>query len=146
MKYFFDTSAFVKFYKDEIGTEKVTKIILDKQNHIMIMELVCLEFTSALFRRFKNKEITEDELSNIISKFEFDSPYIFIEPFTNQILYEASRLLYKYGKNYGLRTLDSLHLATCYLLSDNDLFFVCADEILCNVARELNINFINPTV
>jgi predicted nucleic acid-binding protein len=69
MKYFFDTSAFVKFYRDEKGTDVVEEIIQNEINQIMVMELLRLEFVSALFRKFRNNEITDYDLSFILNKF-----------------------------------------------------------------------------
>ncbi len=144
MKYFFDTSAFVKFFRDEIGTEKISEIILDKSNDIWIMELAKLEFYSALYRQFRNKELNENELNIIFKELDEDLENIRIEPFTNEIIIEAEKLLKIYGKDYGLRTLDALHLSSCYLISDEDIIFVSSDDILCKVAEKLDIKTINP--
>jgi len=56
---FFDTSALVKFFHNEDGTEAVTDLLNSQENKIWISELVKLEFISALHRRFRNKEIDE---------------------------------------------------------------------------------------
>ncbi|OHD10379.1 MAG: hypothetical protein A2086_02280 [Spirochaetes bacterium GWD1_27_9] len=144
MKYFFDTSAFVKFYRNEKGTELVTNIILDNNNQIWIMELAKLEFCSSLYRRYRNNEITFNDLSEIIELFENDIKNIQVEPFTNQIIIEAEILLKRFGKDFGLRTLDALHLASCYLISDENTFFVSSDEYLCKVALLLGLKIINP--
>jgi len=45
---FFDTSALVKFFHNENGTEAVTDLLNSQENKIWISELVNLEFLSAL--------------------------------------------------------------------------------------------------
>lgn len=47
MKYFLDTSALVKIYHKETGTEKVLNIYEDK-NDIVIWELSKVEFISTI--------------------------------------------------------------------------------------------------
>ena len=59
MNLLFDTSALVKFFHEEEGTETVTDLILDRNNEVWILELARLEFFSAVFRRFRNKELDE---------------------------------------------------------------------------------------
>jgi uncharacterized protein len=53
MKLFFDTSALVKFFHQEHGTEKVTGLI--ENNEIWLSELTRIEFMSALFRRYRSR-------------------------------------------------------------------------------------------
>jgi PIN domain nuclease of toxin-antitoxin system len=45
---FFDTSALVKFFHEEDGSEKVTKLIASQNNKIFALDLCKLEFLSAL--------------------------------------------------------------------------------------------------
>jgi len=49
MNLFFDTSALVKFFHEEEGTDIITDLILEQNNEIWISELGRLEFISAVF-------------------------------------------------------------------------------------------------
>jgi predicted nucleic acid-binding protein len=69
MKLFFDTSALVKFFYEEDGFDIVTDLITSKRNEIWLLELVRVEFYCALYRRFRNNEISEDQLNIAISGF-----------------------------------------------------------------------------
>ena len=51
---FFDTSALVKFFHEEKGSEVVTRLILSEDNEIWISVLARIEFLSALYRRLQN--------------------------------------------------------------------------------------------
>jgi len=69
MNLFFDTSALVKFFHEEKGTDIVTELILDHNNEVWISELGRLEFISAVFRRFRNKELDEERLNTAVNSF-----------------------------------------------------------------------------
>jgi uncharacterized protein with PIN domain len=47
---FFDTSALVKVFHEEEGSEVVTPLIKAKDNEVWISELARIEFLSAIFR------------------------------------------------------------------------------------------------
>ena len=63
MNVFFDTSALVKFFHEEEGTKIVTDLILDGNNQVWVLELARLEFISAVFRRFRNREMDEVKMA-----------------------------------------------------------------------------------
>ena len=65
MNLFFDTSALVKFFHQEKGTDIVTDLILEQNNEVWISELGRLEFVNAVFRRFRNKELDEEQLNTL---------------------------------------------------------------------------------
>ncbi|OEU80719.1 MAG: hypothetical protein BA872_01190 [Desulfobacterales bacterium C00003060] len=50
MNLFFDTSALVKFFHEEEGTDIVTDLILEQNNEVWISELGRLEFISAVVK------------------------------------------------------------------------------------------------
>ncbi|MCX5815108.1 MAG: type II toxin-antitoxin system VapC family toxin [Proteobacteria bacterium] len=144
MKLFFDTSALVKFFHEEDGSREVTNLIISPENEICVSELVRLEFLSALFRRFRNKEIDEDKLNRATTGFEEEFIAFRVEPLRHVVLEEAESLLKKFGSQHGLRTLDALHLATFTLIAKKDWTFAASDENLCNVVRLLGYKTINP--
>ncbi|MGI6492660.1 MAG: type II toxin-antitoxin system VapC family toxin [Pelotomaculum sp.] len=69
MNLFFDTSALIKFFHEENGTEMVTDLATNPENVIHVSDLVRLEFISALYRRFRNKEIDARALNDVVSGF-----------------------------------------------------------------------------
>ena len=54
------------------------------------------------------------------------------------------KLLKKYGRTYGLKALDALHLGAFSLISEKDWSFVVADDNLCKVAEVIGFTTINP--
>jgi predicted nucleic acid-binding protein len=144
MNLFFDTSALVKFFHEEEGTETVTDLILDRNNEIWILELARLEFFSAVFRRFRNKELDEKQLNTAVNSFEDQVDRFNIEPLGHAVLEEATLIIKNYGRTLGLKALDALHLGTLSLLSEEDWAFVAADDSLCGVAELMGYDTINP--
>jgi len=132
---FFDTSALVKYFHPETGTEQVTALIQDEANTVWLSELARVEFCSALFRRFRARELDEKQLATALAGFDETLANFQVQALGSPMTEEAERLLRKYGKTEGLRTLDALHLASFSLLAEKDWQFVAADTVLCHVAQ-----------
>ena len=66
---FFDTSALVKFFHREAGTDVVVSLITDGENRVWLSELAKLEFSCAVHRRYRMKEIEEDQLGKALDGF-----------------------------------------------------------------------------
>lgn len=144
MNLFFDTSALVKFFCEEEGTETVTELITSGENEIWILEIARLEFISAIFRKYRNGEIDDERLYDAILAFEEQLTFFNVEPIGQAITREAESLLKKFGKTQGLRTLDALHLGCFSLISEEDWIFVASDDNLCKVAELIGFKTINP--
>jgi predicted nucleic acid-binding protein len=65
LKYFLDTSSWIKRYCGEKGYEKVDDIILNFE--VVIYDLEIVELISNLYRLNNESFLTKEELSNIIS-------------------------------------------------------------------------------
>ena len=146
MKFFFDTSALVKFFYVENGTDVVTQIMEHTSSEIWISDLARLEFTSALYRRYRNKTLDEIKLHIATTYFEKQLTSFNIEPLNQLVIDEAGLLLKKYGKEHGLRTLDALHLGTYSLISEQEWCFVTSDAALIEVATLAGFLSLNPQV
>ena len=144
MNLFFDTSALVKFFHEEEGTDIVTDLILEQNNEVWFSELGRLEFISAVFRRFRNKELDEEQLNTAVDSFENQIAGFNIEPLGHAVLEQAELFIKKYGRTYGLKALDALHLGAFSLISEKDWSFVVADDNLCKVAEVIGFTTINP--
>lgn len=144
MNLFFDTSALVKFFHEEEGTGAVSGLILDLNNDVWILELARLEFLSAVFRRFRTKELNEERLNKAIDSFEKQVDRFNVEPLGRAVLEEAALLIKNHGKTHGLKALDAMHLGAFSLLSEEDWAFVAADDSLCRIAEVLAYKTINP--
>lgn len=143
MKIFLDTCALFKLYHDEEDTIRFENIF--KKNTIssvFISELTTLEFSSTLFKKVRTKEITELQAKQTISVFNSDLSKYHIVLIDSAVIKAAINLVAKYG-NVGLRTLDSIQLATALLIKEKAELFVTADKLLLSLfdKEKLTISF-----
>lgn len=139
--YLFDTSALVKRYHQEIGTENVDEIFDAEERMIIISNLSVSEFVSAINRKKIENAITEEDLNLVLSRFFTD----IMEDFTivgiadSHITSSVELIL-----EHNLKALDSLQLSTALELSELDITFVGADEKLCETAEKEGLKVVNP--
>lgn len=147
MLYYFDTSAIVKLYHKETGSDEVLELFEDAKGENCISQITFTEFYCSLFRKFRNKEIDEERiLLEAIRSFEIDMQYEFVLKIDDQIFQNARNLIVKYGSNQSLKTLDAIHLACANSIGNiQETIFISADEKLCTVAFQMGLEIINPT-
>ena len=115
MKLFLDTSSLFKLYHQEAGTAELETLFTQKRiTQIFLSEITKIEFASTVWKKVRTKEITTEQAEITLTLFEADfAKYSFIA--TDSLLLEQTRkLTTKYGAA-GLRTLDSIQLATCLI-------------------------------
>jgi predicted nucleic acid-binding protein len=56
MNLFFDTSALVKLFSNEEGSEAVKKLVTNPSNTINVLDLALIELHSAIHRKYRNNE------------------------------------------------------------------------------------------
>jgi predicted nucleic acid-binding protein len=144
VNYFFDTSAIVKYFHEEAGSNVTASIIDSSQNEIWILDIASIEFMCALHRRFRDRELSESNLNSAIEGFNKTITGFHVEETNAAIIQEAQNLVKLYGKIEGLRTLDALHLAAFYLLAEEGWIFVASDLRLFSVAKKMGYSVLNP--
>lgn len=145
MNVFFDTSALVKLFHIEEGSEIVEELLSSPENDLWVLDLVRLEYLSVVFRRLRNGELSTDETKEAFEGFDEQLKSFTVESLGQATLKEAESIMNRAGSNYKLRSLDALHLAAFTLVASEDWVFVCADKTLYDVASGLGIKAINPT-
>lgn len=115
MKAFLDTSALIKLYHQEEGSEFVVDTLSANIEEIYISEISILEFRSALWKKIRGKEIPEKIAIEVIKCFQNDSDNFRWILLQSDTIRAASDMLTKYGSR-GLRTLDSIQLAAALTL------------------------------
>jgi predicted nucleic acid-binding protein len=133
MNLFFDTSALVKYFHREDGSDKVEALIDAASNVVWISDLARIEALSAFHRRFRMGEIDASNLERAVSGFEQELARFNVQPLNGMVLAEASSLIKSYSKKHSLRTLDAIQLAVFVLLQDDNWHFVLADDGLYQV-------------
>lgn len=139
-RYFFDTSALVKIYHREAGSDFCLACYAD-QSPLVISELARVKLHSAVYRKHREKELNAKALNALIQRFEFDCEERYEILHVASLVYdEACRLLVCYAGTHGLRTLDSLQLATFLTYCEKEQgIFACADRKLTEVAEQESV-------
>ncbi len=145
---FFDTSALVKYYHNELGRQMVVSLVDDPNNRIFISRLGLIEWHSAFFRLIRMDIFTQDEFQTIRTRFLSDIRHrkFLIQPLERTHQNRAIRLLSRYAFTQSLRTLDALQLAVALHTNNHTPLdhFVCADIPFCQVATIEGLSVLNP--
>lgn len=144
--FFFDTSALVKLYHQETGTERVEEIFARSQNSLVISELAAVELYSSLARKVRIGEISLQAQEEALKNFEEDCAHrLMIDPLSTTVLRRAKELLRRYGNTKALRSLDALQVAACLTAQmKGEVAFVCADMRLLDVGTAEGLQVLNP--
>jgi hypothetical protein len=147
--YFLDTSALVKRYIAEIGSNWV-KVITNPavSNDLAISQIAWVEVLSALSRRQREGSLSADDFNSVFQYFsnDFDTQYRVIEV-DQALIKSAGQLVIQ----YPLRAYDAVQLASALRLqsifsqiSNMQLIFLSADHRLLNIAQSQGLVTDNP--
>ena len=143
--YFCDTSAIIKLYHAEIGTDCMESIFSDNQCVIIISELTLVEFDSSVLKKIRTGDITDSAKNESIKNFKKDCQDRFlVNPLDSRIIRSARKIINKYGNKLSIRTLDALQLGSCLVEEWEGLHFVCADVHLNKICSLEGLLTINP--
>ncbi|MCK9452737.1 MAG: type II toxin-antitoxin system VapC family toxin [Bacteroidales bacterium] len=143
MIHFFDTSALVKLFSVEPGAGQVKEIIMNPSNDIWVLELALVELLSAVYRKYRNHEVPEENLERIQKAIEQQFEFFTIIPIGADVIEESKSLIIRYGKDYGLRTLDAMHIAGWNVIVEPDSIFVSSDKNQLQVVSLMNYQTIS---
>lgn len=146
--FFFDTSAIVKRFHEEKGTEIVDKIIdsiSEGRHRGIISALVILEFISACRRRVSSGDIIWREFIDGVMSFLKEAT----ENFSMQAIDSSTYVdALDYIIKYGLSASDSVQLACINKITQtvekSRLVLVCADIRLYESAEQEGFRALNP--
>ena len=135
--YFVDTSAFVKRYHIEIGSDRVAALFDQPENHIFISRLTLVETRSAFAVKVRTGSIDETTAAALWIQILADiaSESFEVLPILDVHYQLAEALIGRHTRN-PLRTLDALQLAVALSRSEQAVLdgFVLADQSLSKVA------------
>jgi uncharacterized protein len=137
---FLDTSVVVKLYHKETNSEKIIKQ-LRTVNQIYLSEIAKLEFCSAIWKKYRTEEIDIEQVNKVISLFISDANKFEWIIMKSDVLKSAQNLLAEFGTN-GLRTLDSIQLASALTLREYDCMFFTEDKILKKIFEKFELKSI----
>ncbi len=143
--YFFDTSALLKRYHTEAGTEIVNQIFDGPHCYVYVSSFSLLEITSALDRKNQEGLLSQDDLSVILERFWADLKS------ERKAIVEIHSSHIKLARNlvlaHHLRAPDALILSQSLILKgwpEEEGAFVCSDRKLITAAEALGQRVLNP--
>ena len=144
--YYLETSALVKLYVYEPGTDRLLGLTASGAgNRFAILALAQVEFRAAIRRRQRNGEIPTSVADQLVEYFRQHSEGKFlVQSFSDSLLDVAFALI----DAYALRGYDSLQLAGYLTLRSisgaEEPIFVCADQALLSAARNEGCPVLDP--
>jgi predicted DNA-binding antitoxin AbrB/MazE fold protein/predicted nucleic acid-binding protein len=147
-RYFFDTSAIVKYFHTEPGTAEVSRIFAEPDRKIAISSIGLVEIQSAIAIKVRSGTLDQRNAGIQRARLMLDVAASEIEVYrlSDQHLEAAELLIGRHSFTRRLRTLDALQLAVALDLSrQNSLdHFVVADQALAEIASLEGLAVINP--
>ena len=140
MKLYLDTSSLIKLYHTEPGTVELDNILANESlEDIFLSFITVIEFNSAIWKKVRTKELSEEIALAIIDAFSNDYPnYKFVD-INNDLIVTAKELVTKYAI-HGLRTLDSIQLASIISVKSEISMAISADNLLNSLISLEGIN------
>ena len=144
MLYFLDTSALVKRYRAERGTELVDAVFEDRANAMLISALSIAEVARALDTHVRRGEISAGDARLALSKLyaECHAGALGVLDIQRRYLFHANDLILQ----FHLTAPDAIILATALTLAPQTPIFVCADTRsgLLHAAETSGLSILNP--
>ena len=145
--YYFDTSAILKRYRNELGTDVVDRLFDSPQgdSQFYISFLTILELTSSILRLVKGGQLSQSVADDMLARFSQDIPDTFrLAPLTDAILNGAVTVVGRHQFRSG----DAIHLATASsifsLAPESEGILVSSDSELLSAATNSGMGVLNP--
>ncbi len=146
--YYLETSALMKRYKSEVGSEVVEEIF-DRTTHsetLVTSHLTVLEVNAVAARLLKGRVIIRGEYQAMLGRFsrDIDDYDVIVIPVQSALVGEAIGIV---GEHH-LRTADALHFASMMMASRAmgglEFYVVSADREILEACGACGISAIDP--
>ena len=137
---YLDTSALVKLYVEEAGSQEIKREV-EKSRIVSTSRVAYVEARAGIARKYREEELSKEEHDQVVEDL--------IRDWDNYFIVEVSESVAKLGgtlaERQSLRGFDAIHLASALLLRNRtrlDVSFSCFDERLkaAAVAEGLIVN------
>jgi predicted nucleic acid-binding protein len=136
MNIFLDTSSLFKLYHREKGTVELENLFSSHNiEGIYLAEIAKIEFASVVSKKARMKEMDIEKARFLLSAFEIDQPKFSFVPDSESIKSTAVNLISKHWMA-GLRTLDSIQLASVLEVKEKVGLFHTSDMVLKELAKK----------
>jgi len=139
---YLDTSALIKRFVEETGSNKVEDLVVERAP-ASTATLAYVEVYSGLSRKQRDGELSADQFDEIRIQFEEDWPSYVRVHLRDEVLHLARDLV---GR-HPLRALDAVHVASALHLQSllgSAVTFVAADRRLLDAAGTEGMDIVDP--
>lgn len=145
---YFDTSALVKCYIAELGSDWTRTLLENQHPNVFTSLMTAVEAACTFARRQREGLLSSDDHHRLSIVFDYDFAYRYSVLGVEPIVIDTARQM---ANRQPLRAYDAVHLATAWLLNEellradrSPLTFVCADERLIAIAQAEGLLADNP--
>jgi predicted nucleic acid-binding protein len=143
--YFLDTSALVKLYVQEPGTDRLLPLVDDRSdNRFAVLAIAVAEIRSAIRRRQRAGDIDPEAAAAILLNVQSHMETRFIRQRISETVIDAAMEMID---RHTLRAFDAVQLAACLVLcgiAAEAYTFVCSDHRLLEAARSEQLRVFDP--
>ncbi len=145
MVFYLDTSALLKRYRTEKGTEVVDRLYRSKED-LLTSEYACVEVASVAVRALRGRVLDADAYEKLMGAFTHDLVKRLLPwPVSSELVWDTFEAVTR----YGLRAPDGLQIASAeavkkYSRGDDEFFFVASDRELLVASRAAGMNALDP--
>jgi len=136
VRYYLDTSALLPYYREEKTSQAIQDFLSSLRIPLGISDLTGLEFSSALSRWVRMKELTEAQANLVENAFTEDTRSGLFRRLSITTKHYRQAQKWISSRKTALRTLDALHLACCF---GAGMEMVTCDEVLETSAAVLGV-------
>lgn len=143
-----DSSALVKGYITEVGSEWIRTLLEDQTNSIFTSILTIIEAACTFARRQREGMLSSKDHSQLLTVFDYDFAYRHNVLDVVPVVISTARVM---ANRHPLRAYDAVQLATAWLLNQDllgtdkpPLTFICADDRLIAIAQAEGLLTANP--
>lgn len=137
---YFDTSALVKRYVRERGSAQVGSLL--RRSDLLSSAITPVEVLSALWRRKRNGDLSEENLSATLSRVQSDRLRWELVEVGGAVLGRAEEVV---QRNVAMRALDAIHVAslmTFQAAAGMRVPFITADSRQRDAATQLGLDVV----
>lgn len=149
---YLDTNALVKYYKNELGSNAISKIIASIEMPIYLSPLVIVEFIGVITKCIRSRQIKRKHLKPILHRLILDinnkninNKFKMLQ-INSKTFSIANNVLLKNSIKHSIGSYDSIHLANYIQLQPNykNIIFVTSDKALLSTCNDEKIAAYNP--
>jgi uncharacterized protein len=143
--FYLDTSALVKLYVQEPGTDRLLPLIRNQpENRFAVLTISIVEVRSAIRRRQRSGDIEASAAAAMLKDMQSHMETRFIRQGINDTVIDRALEVID---RYALRAYDAIQLAGCLVLcaiGSEAFTFVCSDHQLLKAARSEQLVILDP--